>query len=141
MNDKMLEPPQSEASRVFKEKTERRERMKALMSSSRRLSKECGQWKCSKCGSVVGSEAALQNHVSLHTKNFTKCPYCDFQTDFITQRSVAVKHVSIVHGEFEGQPGRVHTEYEHVPIEIGHKCNERIKRRHVDNKGYHSSKK
>ena len=132
---------QSETESILNEKRERREKMKALMSSSRRLSKECGQWKCSKCMVIVGSEAALQNHVSLHTKNVTKCPFCNFQTDVITQRSTTIKHVSIKHGEFEGQPGRVHVEYEHVPIEVGHICNERIKRRHVDDCSYHSSKK
>jgi hypothetical protein len=119
-------------------RAERRSRMKALMSSSRRLSAERndGRWICSKCAYQCGSEAALQNHVSAHTRTTTVCDYCGKTTDVETQRKKVVKRVVIDHRE-----NKVVVEYDRVPIEIGHVCNERIKKRPVDDDGYRSSKK
>ena len=57
-------------------------------------------------------------------------------TDVETQRKKVVKRVVIDHRE-----NKVVVEYDRVPIEIGHVCNERIKKRPVDDDGYRSSKK
>ena len=127
-------------------KAARRAKMKALMSSSLRLSKEQGDgelFTCSKCFLVFGSEASLQNHVSTHinSQTLTVCEFCGKVTDIETQRFQSVKRVRIDHGRREGQPGAVVVEFVRVPIQMGHDCNESLKKRPVDDDGYRSSKK
>ena len=127
------------AQRKAEARAARRAKMKALMSRSRQLAAERhdGMFTRSKCFYVCGTEAALQNHVSAHRLEEPRvCAFCGESTDVETQRARRVKHVSIDHTE-----NAVVVEYERLPIEIGHVCNERIMKRPVDNEGYRRSTK
>ena len=138
------------AEQKAEQKAARRVKMKALMSSSLLISKERadGMFYCGKCGVACGSEAALQNHVSSHGSLSSGqaeicCQFCGKATDIKTQRAKFLKQVAIEHGT-EGQlgkPGAIVLAYKRIAIEVGHVCNERIKRRPVDDLGYRSSKK
>ena len=119
-------------------KQEKRNRIKALMSSSLGTSPP-GRFLCSKCQVEVGSAAALQNHVrSCHGGTVSVCNYCGWSSDVITERKQTIAKGKIMHGKKKTFLKLTTTK---VPIVMNHVCNERIKRRHCSDSSYRSTKK
>jgi hypothetical protein len=119
-------------------KQEKRNRIKALMSSSLGTSPP-GRFLCSKCQVEVGSAAALQNHVrACHFGTVSVCKHCGWSSDVIAERQETIAKGKIVHGK---KKTFLKSTTSKVPIVMNHVCNERMKRRHCSDSSYRSTKK